>query len=522
VVVLIATVGVSLSVAAPALAAGTTRYVATSGSDAGGAVNDCLDPTSPCLTIQHAVDEADAGDTVSVAEGTYSESVVVRTSLTVTGAGATGVHRTTVAGGGSGDPGIRVEGLDAETPPVVTIENLDISNVDASGVEVDGGAAASITHSAIGGNLNGGVIVEAGSASISMSTLDGNVGAGVVSDGTGTSAVITDSTISNTRPFSDSEGTNYGGGVLVFPGGRATITTSTLTGNTGQGVLVDGGTATVSNSTITGTKPTTDSTLVSGAVDNEPMGEATAGSLSLSGTILADNTAPNCSGVVTDSGYNLSDTDVCAFSATGSIDQGVAMLNDPADNGGPTLTQLPAKGSDAIDKIPSGSAGCAPDGADQRGDSRLQGAFCDIGAVEVAQTPLVVTPNALPQGTVGQPYNVTLHGSGGLGGPYTYVLAAGSLPTGLTLSSEGVISGTPSIAGTRAITIAVDDPVDFQFTIVIVAADALANTGAPVPVTGPLAAGGLAVLLGAALLVTAAIRRRATGAVAVPRDRSSR
>jgi hypothetical protein len=52
----------------------TTLYVATSGSDAG---NDCTNAGSPCLTIQHAVDEACGGDTINVYPGTYSETADV-------------------------------------------------------------------------------------------------------------------------------------------------------------------------------------------------------------------------------------------------------------------------------------------------------------------------------------------------------------------------------------------------------------------------------------------------------------
>src|SRR5262249_36067030 len=52
----------------------------------------------------------------------------------------------------------------------------------------------------------------------------------------------------------------------------------------------------------------------------------------------------------------------------------------------------------------------------------------------------------LPLGTMAAAYGpATLVAAGGTGGPYTWT--ATNLPTGLTLSSAGVLSGTPSTDG---------------------------------------------------------------------------
>lgn len=67
------------TIAAGAVASAATRYVATSGADTG----DCS--SSPCRTIQYAVNQASAGDTVKVASGTYAETVSVTKRLTLTG-----------------------------------------------------------------------------------------------------------------------------------------------------------------------------------------------------------------------------------------------------------------------------------------------------------------------------------------------------------------------------------------------------------------------------------------------------
>lgn len=62
-----------------------TRYVSPSGSDAGP--NPCTNPLAPCLTIQHAHNQAALGDSISMAAGTYSESPRVAKSVSLVGAG---------------------------------------------------------------------------------------------------------------------------------------------------------------------------------------------------------------------------------------------------------------------------------------------------------------------------------------------------------------------------------------------------------------------------------------------------
>ena len=64
----------------------------------------------------------------------------------------------------------------------------------------------------------------------------------------------------------------------------------------------------------------------------------------------------------------------------------------------------------------------------------------------------------LAGGTVGTPYSQTLIALGGTA-PYTWSVVAGfgSLPAGLTLASNGLISGTPSTSGTSSFTVKVMD-----------------------------------------------------------------
>lgn len=65
---------------------------------------------------------------------------------------------------------------------------------------------------------------------------------------------------------------------------------------------------------------------------------------------------------------------------------------------------------------------------------------------------ITLTPPTLPAGTTGVAYSQTITASGGTG-PYTFAVASGTLPAGLTLSTAGVVSGTPTTAGTTTVTI---------------------------------------------------------------------
>ena len=69
---------------------------------------------------------------------------------------------------------------------------------------------------------------------------------------------------------------------------------------------------------------------------------------------------------------------------------------------------------------------------------------------------ITLTPATLPAGTVGTAYSQAVTASGGAS-PYSYAITSGSLPAGLSMSTGGAISGTPTTAVSANITITATD-----------------------------------------------------------------
>ncbi|MFV0458314.1 MAG: putative Ig domain-containing protein [Actinomycetales bacterium] len=87
-------------------------------------------------------------------------------------------------------------------------------------------------------------------------------------------------------------------------------------------------------------------------------------------------------------------------------------------------------------------------------------------ALEVALPMVSISTTSLPDGTSGSAYSATMAAEGGVA-DYTYALTEGPLPAGLTLNSNGTVTGTPTEAGT--------------FTVTVEAMDSTTGTG---PATG--------------------------------------
>ena len=74
-----------------------------------------------------------------------------------------------------------------------------------------------------------------------------------------------------------------------------------------------------------------------------------------------------------------------------------------------------------------------------------------------SQAPtIVVAPATLPNGTVGAAYSQTFSASGGTAS-YSFAVINGTLPNGLSLSSTGVLAGTPTAGGSFTFTVTATD-----------------------------------------------------------------
>ena len=199
-----------------------------------------------------------------------------------------------------------------------------------------------------------------------------------------------------------SSSTGYGGAIGNF-GTQLTVTSSTFNGNSATlgAAIYSQATLTVTNSTFVGNTATSGGgaiyqtssgdalvTFVTAVANSAPFGAGLyndgggSSTMTVGNTLLAGNLDGNCDGVISSSGYNLSDDTHCggAFTGPGDLNNVTLSMQPFGNYGGPTQTQPPQAGNPAIDHVPL--AACSPS-SDQRGAARPFGAACDSGAVEV-------------------------------------------------------------------------------------------------------------------------------------------
>ncbi len=156
---------------------------------------------------------------------------------------------------------------------------------------------------------------------------------------------------------------------------------------------------------------------------------------------VASFTASPTSGVVP---LNVSFTDTSSGSVTGWAWAFGDGNTSPVQN--PTNVYLNT-GTYTVQEIVSGPSGVS---------TNVKPNYIVVNCPTITLSPNEANPTALTGGTVGTAYSRTITASGGIG-TYTYAKTSGTLPPGLTVSSAGVLSGTPVVAGIYTFTVTATD-----------------------------------------------------------------
>lgn len=391
----------------------TPRYVAPGGSDA--ALNNCTVSTTPCATIEKAINEATAGDTVVLAPGVYSRVINNVTK------------------------NIRIYG---SSPALSTV---DAATLGRAFFFADGTDATLCGLTVTRGNsLNGGGIFNGtGNLTLSNVLVTNNVTTGAVMGlGAGGGVHNLGGTLTvNNSTFSNNSATRFGGAIFNFTMGNVTINNSTLinnlasisggaidtnlstltinnstvSGNTatqeGGGLDLNGGTIVVRSSTISGNTATIgagggafaaniagafSATFINTTITNNQSAiggravhnDRAVNSISFVQSIIASQqSTPNCGtsgGPFIANNFNLDDGTTCVgVGIDTDFPSENPNLGPLADNGGPTETHALLPGSQAIDRI--ANASCSLVSIDQRSLPRPAppGGACDVGSFEV-------------------------------------------------------------------------------------------------------------------------------------------
>ena len=250
----------------PAAANAAARKVEESGTDTG----NCI--ATACKTVQYAANQGEAGDTVEIAEGTYTETVQTSTALNFIGAGdeatvirgpdgsgaaghpafilpSGGSLRSLSATGGAGANG--VSGFAGGYAVVFEPGGLDQDQLRLEAVDARGGnGGSSIVLGAAGGGAVLAISGEGGKTITCVdSTLASGEAAGLV---TATTAAMSGDAMSGEFVGSEIDAGNnvLGTGLSVQEGAAASISTTGVHGFYGAGA--EGGSLTVRRSLIEG------------------------------------------------------------------------------------------------------------------------------------------------------------------------------------------------------------------------------------------------------------------------------
>jgi hypothetical protein len=417
-------------------------YVAIGGNDS----NSCSSPAAPCATINGAIGKASPGDTVYVAEGTYtseeSEVVLINKDVSLSGGWddsfSNQVGYATIDGRTSRSGMLAVSGVTAAIDRFVIRRGVgDPDNYTYGGISIHQ-ATLTVDNSIIQDNRYGhgvGIGLQEGHLTLNNSAISDNDSQGIANYSG--NVVMNNSTVVHNAVVGV---LNYGSMIL----NNSTVSHNHHTGYVGGGI-VNGGDLALNNSTVS------ENTAAQGG------GIASyGGTITIQNTIIAGNSAeahPNCSANFTSAGYNLiGDADGCNFTPAAGD------LTDVSPEMGPLIgaPKIPRyypllPGSPAIDAgNPTGCTGSTGDLlTDQRGASRV--GTCDIGAYEYtapgAPAAVIVYSGSDQYALPGEPFEIPLVASvlDSLGTPVEGITVTFSAPAS---EASGTFADTGGITTT--------------------------------------------------------------------------
>lgn len=169
-------------------------------------------------------------------------------------------------------------------------------------------------------------------------------------------------------------------------------------------------------------------------------------------TTLASNANP----AVVNSAVLLTAT-VDGQTPTGTVD----FRNDGASIGGCSAVALTGSGNSrtaqcVTSQLPAGTRSLT---AVYSGDGINGGSTSSALSQTISAPTITVSPASLPGAFSGTAYSQQLSASGTAGSfaPFSFAVVAGSLPPGLGLTAQGLLSGTPTVGGSYSFTIAASD-----------------------------------------------------------------
>ena len=311
-----------------------------------------------------------------------------------------------------------------------------------------------------GGKRGSGGSITINGGSITANGGRGGAGIGGGWYGSGGSITITGGTVIAT-------GGEYGAGIgggWNGSGGSITINGGSITANGGRrGAGIGGGrNGSVGSITITG--GTVDASSSSGGAGIGGGYYSSGGSITITGGSITANGGGDCG----DIGVGQGGGGITLSGSCGTVIRASAIWADTPDFNGIIYngTAYQVYGNAVLEEnltIQPSETLTIPAGAslDCNGKLTNDGTILVESGGELVGTPTgsgtvkivpTITTGSLPEGTVGTAYSQTLEATGD--SPITWSLASGStLPDGLTLSTDGKISGTPTTAGSYNFTV---------------------------------------------------------------------